>query len=96
MITLRGNLSSIGYDAFTGCTSLNQGYYYGSPDEWDLIKIEDLKMANNSFMRFVRGEGDCSDEYSDVNWRLFWDGELDIYGLGKMKSYAYTEDSKAP
>ena len=96
MITFRGNLSQIGYGAFDGCNSLYDGYYYGSPDEWALINIEDDKMANAWFIRFVRDEGDCSGESSDVNWRLFWDGGLYIYGLGLMKSYSGETDSLAP
>jgi len=78
--------------AFEGCESLTEAYYYGTPD---FLNRHITKGINNDalwdIVRCVRAEGDCSKtdstEYSDVMWRLFWDGELRIFGFGKMNSY---------
>ena len=90
-IKIHDKLESLDYGVFSGCSALSEAFFYGTPEQWDAVTKGSSNTALINIVRCVRAEGDCSKndstEYSDVMWRLFWDGELRISGFGKMNSY---------
>ena len=90
-IKIHDKLESLDYGVFSGCSALSEAFFYGTPEQWDAVTKGSSNTALINIVRCVRAEGDCSKndstEYSDVMWRLFWDGELRIFGFGKMNSY---------
>ena len=90
-IKIHDKLESLDYGVFSGCSALSEAFFYGTPEQWDSVTKGSSNTALTNIIRCVRAEGDCSKndsaEYSDVMWRLFWDGELRIFGFGKMNSY---------
>ena len=99
-IKIHDKLESLDYGVFSGCTALSEAFFYGTPEQWDAVTKGSSNTALINIVRCVRAEGDCSKndstEYSDVMWRLFWDGELVIDGYGEMASYSNGKDTKAP
>ena len=90
-IKIHDKLESLDYGVFSGCSALSEAFFYGTPEQWDAVTKGSSNTALINIVRCVRTEGDCSKtdstEYSDIMWRLFWDGELRIFGFGKMNSY---------
>ena len=99
-IKIHDKLESLDYGVFSGCSALSEAFFYGTPEQWDAVTKGSSNTALINIVRCVRAEGDCSKndstEYSDVMWRLFWDGELVIDGYGEMASYSNGKDTKAP
>ena len=88
-VTLPKNLTSIGENAFEGCSALSEVYFLGSQTQWNAISIgSGNDPLNKAQLRFaIIASGECGAQGDNLTWTLDSDGVLTIIGSGDMKSY---------